>query len=255
MSTSPATVACTNAAATSGPAGDPASTWRTGSRTRRRARLAIWRHAAGDLPTMAAMSANGSSNTSASRNTARSTGVSRSSIVRKPRVSESASSADSAGPGRVGDRLGQPRADVGLALVLRRAQPVDGQPGHHRREPRRRALHLGARPPPSAARRPAPRPRRRSSSRGGGRPGARSRGRSPSKMARAGVSAVIDDTRWAAAWAAARRAGGGGAGERGVGQQAGGAHPVAAHEGTRDGRRRPPAGGRPARRRPAWAGR
>ena len=46
--------------------------------------------------------------------------------------------------GRVGagvDRLGQPRADVGLAAGARRLQRVDREPRRRRREERRRVLH------------------------------------------------------------------------------------------------------------------
>ena len=59
--------------------------------TRRRARLASWRVASGDRPTMSAISSNGTANTSCSTNATRSAGASRSSTTSSAAPTESAS--------------------------------------------------------------------------------------------------------------------------------------------------------------------
>lgn len=69
------------------------------SRTFRRAREAIWRHAPAVLPTVAATSSDGHAKTSVSRKTTLDSGSSCSSTTRNARVRLSATSADSSGPG------------------------------------------------------------------------------------------------------------------------------------------------------------
>lgn len=64
----------------------------------RRARLASWRVAASERPTIGAISSNGIANMSRSTNASRSPGVSVSSTTSSARPTESASSTDSSGP-------------------------------------------------------------------------------------------------------------------------------------------------------------
>ena len=131
-----------------------------------RARWAIWRTAAGDLPTASAISSYGMSNTSRSTNTARSAGAERLEHG-EHRDRDALGELDVVGDVGAGEqRLGQPLADVVLAPPRQRPQPVERLPGDDPDEVGARVAHLGlGRRRPTAATSPARRPRRRRRSR------------------------------------------------------------------------------------------
>ena len=116
------------------------------SSTRRRARLRIWRQLSSERVDDLRRSRRTASRTTRAARTPRARpGVRRSSSTRN--ASETVSSASTT-RGRLGldQRLGQPRADVGLAAHARRAQDVDRQPRRDRRQERRaRSRRAGGR--------------------------------------------------------------------------------------------------------------
>ena len=131
-----------------------------------RARCAIWRTAAGVLPTASAISSYGSVEHLAQhehRPLGRAEGLQHG----QHRDRDALGELDVVGHVGAGEqRLGQPLADVLLAPPRQRAQPVERLPGDDPDQVGARVAHLGAgRRRPTAARSPAPRPRRRRPSR------------------------------------------------------------------------------------------
>ncbi len=114
-------------------------TWKRGraSRTWARARAASWRQAAGLRPIVVATSSKPTPKTSCSRKAARSSGDSRSSASISGRVTSSSSLL-------LDHRLGQPRADVGLAPAPRRFELVEAEPGHRAAQERLGLAHRAA---------------------------------------------------------------------------------------------------------------